>query len=96
MTVEETEGHQKKEYVCDLEHTAKSGNLKGEENPRYADVAYYFHGKMCITCSIPFEGTQKLNVESLKISSKNLCYACVDQACTFYICGDCYKHDLLI
>ena len=96
MTVAETDEYQDTEYVCDLEHTAKSGNLKGEDNPRYADITYYLHGKKCSKCSIPFEGTQKLNIKSFKISSRNLCYACVDQACTFYVCGDCYKKDLVM
>ena len=93
--VPEGDGNQNKEYICDLEHTAKAGSLKGEDNPTYADLNYFLNGKKCSICDIPFEGSEKLDVKSFKISSKNLVYACVDQACNYFMCGDCYKIDLL-
>ena len=69
--------------------------MKGEDNPTYADLNYFLNGKKCSICAIPFEGSEKLDVKSFKISSKNLVYACVDQACNYFMCGDCYKNDLL-
>ena len=87
--------HQNKEYICNLPHTAKSGSLKGEDNPKYADSNAFLHGKNCTICEIPFEGSEKLSGTSFKISRKNLVYACVDQACNYFMCGDCYKSDLL-
>lgn len=95
QSVSEPDGHQDKEYICALEHSAKSGSLKGEDNPRYADTNYFLHGKKCNKCAIPFEGSEKLNVKAFRISMRNLVYACVDQACNYYMCGDCYTRDLL-
>ena len=93
--VPEGDEYQDKEYICDLEHTAKAGSLKGEDNPKYADSDNFLNGKKCGICAIPFEGLEKLHVKSLNKQSKNFVYVCVDPACNYFMYGDCYKNDLI-
>ena len=83
-----------KEYICDLLHTAKSGNLKGEDNPSMVDKGY-LKGKCCSSCGIYFVGRTKLSGKTFKISYNTLCYACCDQAYIFFICSNCYTCESL-
>ena len=83
-----------KDYTCHLVHTVQEGNLKKEEDGKYASKNCYLHGKSCQTCKIKFV-EKKESIDEYKVSSKTPCYACSNQACTYYLCGTCHTNEMM-
>ena len=83
-------------FICSKGHSAVGGNLKMEDNGSYASKGNFLHQKQCKKCKKEFvEKNEDEEDSKYVISQRTPCYLCENQLCTYYICGNCYKKELI-
>ena len=82
-------------FICDSAHSPN--DLKLEENAAYAKKNNFLYEKRCKKCSKMFVDkhcVEKKDKEYV-IGCRTPCYICYNEYCTYYICGQCHKQDLV-
>ena len=70
--------------------------MKMEYNGAYGAKENFLYQKQCKKYTKMFvQKNGENNKKKYSITQKTPCYLYENQACTYYICGECYKRDLV-
>ena len=68
-----------------------------EDNGEYATKEKFLYQKQCKKCSNMFvQKNGENDKKKYSITQKTPCYLCENQACTYCICGECYKREFTL
>ena len=80
-------------YICDLSH--KPSDLNMEDDGRNATHSF-LKDQLCNLCNKMFvEKNEEKKKDLYVVSQRSPCYTCCDMNCTYFLCGECYRRELV-
>lgn len=79
-------------YICNLSH--KPSDLKMEDDGRNATNGF-LKDQRCNLCNKMFVEKNEENKDVYVVSQRSPCYTCCDIYCTYFLCGECYRRELV-
>ena len=80
-------------YICDLSH--KPSDLNMEDDGRNATHSF-LKDQLCNLCNKMFvEKNEEKKKDLYVVSQRSPCYTCCDMNCTYFLCVECYRRELV-